>query len=80
MAVVTAKNAAGDVALGIEVEGAFIPFASVPAHRIQHAVDRHANLTERAKANDEEAQKVLEEDFKVSGSRSKGKAQEEASE
>jgi hypothetical protein len=67
MGVVTAKNAAGDVAIGIEEDGAFIPIATVPAHRIEHAKERQAILNERAEANDEEAQKALEEGFKVEG-------------
>lgn len=63
-----AENAAGDRAVGIEVEGAFVPLASIPASRVQHMVERHADLTEKAKGGDENAQKVLDEGFVVAGS------------
>lgn len=57
------SNAAGDYAIGIEVEGVFIPFAQVPAHRIAHQIERRQQLEERAQANDDEAQKVLAAEF-----------------
>jgi hypothetical protein len=57
------RNAAGDYAIGVEVEGVFIPFAAVSAARIQHAVERRQNLEQRASENDEEAQQVLDADY-----------------
>ena len=50
------QNAAGDYAIGVEVEGAFIPFAQVSAARIAHQVERRQDLEEKAKGGDEEAQ------------------------
>jgi len=79
MSVVTARNADGDVAVGVEVEGAFVAFATIPAYRIQHAVERQKTLTERAEANDAEAQQVLESDFQVVKASANKRASKEAS-
>ena len=61
-------NANGDHAVGVEVEGVFIPVASVPAHRIEQMRERNADLLAKAEAGDEEAQKVLDNDY-TTGSR-----------
>lgn len=57
------QNPAGDYAIGVEVEGVFIPFVQVPAERIQHALERQQTLEERAAENDEQAQGVLDAEF-----------------
>lgn len=70
MDVVALKNAAGDVAIGVEIEGVFVSFVTVPAQRIAHYVERGQQLAERAKdeahEGHEQAQKALEADFKGS--------------
>lgn len=57
------QNPAGDYAIGVEIEGVFVPFVQVSAARIQHAVERRENLEQRASENDEEAQAVLDAEF-----------------
>lgn len=42
-----ATNAAGDYALGFTVDGAFIPLATVAAHRVGQIVERQATLKAR---------------------------------
>lgn len=65
--VVKATNEAGDVSIGIEEDGVFVPFATVPAHRIAHRVERGKQLAERVEGGDEEAQKAVDADFVVGG-------------
>lgn len=77
--IVRAENAAGDVAIGFEAEGTFIPVAVVQAHRIQHLVERDADLKAKVKAGGlgaDEAQEVLDAEYVVSG---KKKSEKEAS-
>lgn len=57
------QNAAGDYALGIDVGGAFVPFAVITAARVAHQVERHEDLTAKAEAGDKNAQEVLSEGF-----------------
>lgn len=76
---VLAENAAGDVAIGVEVDGAFIPIASVQKHRIDHLVERHNDLLEKVEADDPNAKEVMDNDFAV-GSKSKPKAAEKGGE
>lgn len=69
MSVELAQNGAGDYAIGATIEGVFIPFATVAAHRVRHLLDRDADL--HAKADDEAheghgpALDVIESEFKV---------------
>lgn len=42
-----ATNAAGDYALGFTVDGAFVPLATVAAHRVGQIVERQATLKAR---------------------------------
>lgn len=64
-----AINGDGDYALGFTVDGAFIPLATVAAHRVGHLVERQATL--KAKADDPAhegngpALDALEADWKV---------------
>ena len=69
--VVTHENEAGDKTIGLDSEGAFIPFATVSAGKIEQLRERHANLTERAEAGDELAIAALGSAFKQPA---KGKA------
>lgn len=43
----------GDVQLGAEIEGVFVPFASHSAGRLAQYIERGQNLVERAEAGDE---------------------------
>jgi hypothetical protein len=69
-----AENAAGDIALGVEVEGVFIPIAGVQAHRVGHLVERGHDLAEKVEAGDLSAKETVEADFVVGG-KSKSKAE-----
>lgn len=42
-----ATNGDGDYALGFTVDGAFVPLATVAAHRVAHLVERQATLKAR---------------------------------
>jgi len=57
--VVAHENAAGDIAIGVEVEGAFVPIASVSKAKVGQLVERYETLKERAAAGDEVAKDVL---------------------
>ena len=59
MSVVTHTNAAGDVSIGVEVEGAYVPFVTLSAGRVAQFVERHENLQKRAEGGDEQALGVL---------------------
>lgn len=70
------ENAAGDVAIGFESEGVFVPVASISKARIGHAVERRQDLEKKASENDEIAAEALAGDFdapKASNSESKSK-------
>lgn len=71
MAIVEAHDSEGNVAIGIEVEGVFIPVAGVPAERIAHAVERGKTLAERAEGPPgdakDQAEQVLAAGFVVEG-------------
>ena len=55
------NNEAGDYFVGIEVDGTFIPFATLPATKIGHATERAKNLSELAGSDDPEAVKRHDE-------------------
>jgi len=57
--VVSHTNAAGDVSIGVEVDGAFVPFSTLSAAKIAQLVQRHETLVERASAGDALAIDVL---------------------
>mgnify|MGYP001572236331 CR=1 FL=1 len=59
MSVITHTNAAGDVSIGVEHEGAFVPFGTLTAGRVAQFVQRHENLQKRAEGGDEQALGVL---------------------
>lgn len=71
MAIVEARDSEGNVAIGVEVEGVFVPLATIPAHRIEHAVERGKNLAERASGPPgdvrDQAEKALAAGFVVEG-------------
>lgn len=60
MATVThVEHPNGDHSIGVEIDGVFTPFATLPAARVAHHSERVASLTERADAGDEYATEVL---------------------
>lgn len=59
MSVEVRKFEDGSYALGAIIEGAFVPFVSHPKGRVPQYVERHATLTERAKAGDQGAVAAL---------------------
>lgn len=58
-AIVTHENEAGDVLVGVERDGVFVPFTTVPGFRFEHYRERGENLVERAAAGDAEAASAL---------------------
>mgnify|MGYP001591645097 FL=1 len=74
MSVVAHENAAGDVSIGVDVEGAFVPFVTLSAGRIAQFVQRHENLQKRAEAGDEQALGVLGSAFKQPKTRGRAAA------
>ena len=79
MSVVSHTNAAGDVAIGVEVEGAFVPFVTLSAARVAQFVQRHENLQKRAEGGDEQALGVLGSAFTKPKSKGKPTDEPEAS-
>lgn len=59
MGVVHHTNAAGDVSIGVEVEGAYVPIVGMSAAKIAQHVERYNNLTERAHEGDGAALALL---------------------
>jgi hypothetical protein len=57
--VVHHTNADGDHAIGVEVEGAFVPFVTLSGAKVAQHVERYNNLTERANEGDGQALAVL---------------------
>lgn len=49
----------GDVVVGVEHEGVFVPIQTIPAYRFDHYRERGEVLTERAKEGDAEAAHAL---------------------
>jgi len=64
VSVVSHTNAAGDVAIGVEIEGAFVPFVTLSAGKVAQLVQRHETLQERAEAGHEVAKDVLGSAFR----------------
>lgn len=61
MAVKEVKHGNGDVSLGLDIEGAFVPFATVSAARIGHLTERAADLAAKLESSDPEEVKRAEE-------------------
>ena len=59
MSVVQHTNAAGDVSIGVAVEGAGGPFVTLSQAKIAQYVQRGHDLQARAKAGDAQATAVL---------------------
>jgi len=85
--VVSHTNAAGDVSIGVEVDGVFVPVSTVPAQRVAHHVERHKTLVERAgdpgAKGHAEAKAALEAEYPQGGTKAPpkptAKAKEETS-
>lgn len=75
MSVHVVKLPNGDLQLGAEVEGVFVPFAGHSAGRVAQLIERGRNLAERAENGDERARDQIGEKLtaKSSGSKPKGK-------
>ena len=54
------KNADGDVFVGFDADGTFIPFANVGATRIKQLQERHADLAAKLEKGDEPAKQAVE--------------------
>ena len=59
MSVVSHTNAAGDVSIGVEIDGVFVPFAARSAAKVAQMVQRGHDLQDRAEQGDALAQDVL---------------------
>lgn len=55
------EHGSGDVSIGVDVEGVYVPFASVTAARIAHLVERAAGLQARSESGDAEDEKRVRE-------------------
>lgn len=74
MSVVQHTNTAGDVSIGVELEGAFVPFVTLSAGRVAQFVQRHGDLQKRAEGGDEGARDVLGSAFKEPKAKNKDAA------
>ena len=63
--VVTVEHGDGSVSAGFDLDGVFVPFATVSAQRIGHLKDRAADLTEKLSSNDPEEVARAEEAVSV---------------
>lgn len=52
--VVTVEHGNGDVSAGVEIDGTFVPFATVTKARIGHLQERASNLSKRLESDDPE--------------------------
>lgn len=72
-----ATNGDGDYAVGFTVDGAFIPLATVAAHRVGHLVERQATLKARSDdpshEGNRQALEALETDWAVAGGKGTAK-------
>lgn len=60
VSVVSHENEAGDVLVGVERDGVFVPISTIPAYRFEHYRERGELLVERAATGDAEATTALE--------------------
>jgi len=77
VSVVSHTNAAGDVSVGVVIEGAFVPFATLSAAKVAQYVERGHDLQARAEGKDVAAaamaQEVLGTAFKPKAKNAKSK-------
>lgn len=59
MNVAVHTNEDGDAVVGVEADGVFVPFTTIPAYRIGHYRERGEQLLERAAAGDAAAGEAL---------------------
>lgn len=78
MKVVCHTNAAGDVSIGVEHEGAFVPFSALSRGKFAQYVQRAEGLQERAEAGDDAAREVLGTAYREPKSKGKGKDEPES--
>jgi hypothetical protein len=64
VSVVSHTNAAGDVSIGVEVEGAYVPFVTLSRAKVAQYVQRGHDLQARAEAGDGRSLDVLGSAFK----------------
>lgn len=65
------KNDAGDVFVGFDADGTFVPFANVSASRITQLQERHADLAAKLEKGDLPAQEAAQSlPFEVATSKS----------
>ena len=57
--VVSHENGSGDVSIGLDIDGDYVPFLTLTSAKVTQLRERHANLVERADAGDEAAIDVL---------------------
>lgn len=69
MSVGSRQNAAGDVSIGVVIEGAFVPFLTLSAAKVAQHVERYNTLKERAEAGDAQAKAVLGKEYGPPGGR-----------
>lgn len=67
----------GDVSLGFESEGVFVPVAGIAAHRIEHYRDRARDLSERLKDENDTAAQEAVETLPISAKASEAKSEPE---
>jgi len=74
--VVSHTNAAGDVSIGVEHEGLFVPFATLSRGKFAQYVQRAQDLQSRAEAGDDAAREVLGSAYREPKAPGKGKPSE----
>ena len=77
MAVGLFKDAEGNYAIGDTIDGVFVPFATVPAQRVAHLVERGKTLEERSEdvtheGHDQAVKQLAAEFQKVGSAKSSG--------
>ena len=63
--------------IGVQVDGAFVPFVTFSAAKVAQFVQRGHDLQARAEAGDELAKDVLGSAFQKPGAKGKGKGKAE---
>lgn len=75
--VVKVEHGNGDVSLGFESDGVFVPISSIAAHRIEHYKERAQSLADRLEANPDDADALAALDALPVSAKAKSEAKKE---
>jgi hypothetical protein len=68
----------GDVSIGFESEGVFVPVAGIAAHRIEHYKERAATLSERLEDKEDAAAQDAVDALPITSKKTRRKSESES--